>query len=120
MQKILLVEDDKFLRNIYIQMLSSLYEVDTAEDGETAYEDITKNSYDLILLDMFLPKLDGKQVYAQLEKNFPNRFKNKVVFMTNDDSQQTVSYFNTLGIKYLIKSTFNPGEFVNKIKSYLI
>ena len=99
-------------------MLTPLYEVDIAQDGEIAYKKITKNPYDLILLDMFLPKLDGKQVYEQLEKNFPDKYKGKIVFMTNDDSQQTIAYFNSSGIKYLIKSTLNPEEFVNKVKTY--
>jgi DNA-binding response OmpR family regulator len=68
---------------------------------------------------MFLPKIDGKQVYEKLEKNFPNQYKNKIVFMTNDDSEQTATYFKNLGIEYLIKSTLNPGQFLEKINNYL-
>lgn len=119
MKKILLVEDDQFMKNIYLEMLSSIYDVDTVEDGESAYKKITKDPYDLILLDMFLPKLDGKQVFEQLEKNFPNQYKKKIVFMTNDDSEQTAIYFNSSGIKYLIKSTLNPEQFLEKINDYL-
>ena len=37
MQKILLVEDDQFMKSIYLKMLSSIYELDSADDGETAY-----------------------------------------------------------------------------------
>lgn len=118
MQKILLVEDDKFLRDIYYQMLSPIYEVDTSEDGETAYEKITKNTFDLILLDMFLPKLDGKQVFEKLQENFQDKYNSKIVFMTNDDSEQTAGYFNNFGVKYFIKSTLNPEEFVNKVNTY--
>lgn len=119
MNKILLIEDDQFLRDIYVQMLSPIYTVDTAEDGEVAYEKISKNTYDLILLDMFMPKLDGKQVFEQLEKNFPNKYNNKIVFMTNNDSEQTSKYFKEKNIKYFIKSTLNPEEFVSKIQEYL-
>ena len=118
MSKILLIEDDKFLRDIYVQMLSPVYEVDQAEDGEIAYDKITKNSYDLILLDMFLPKMDGKIVFEKLELDFPNKYNNKIVFMTNDDSEQTHKYFKEKNINYFIKSTLNPEEFVNKVKSY--
>lgn len=57
MRKILLVEDDQFIKDIYIEMLTPFFEVDDAEDGKTAYGKITKNSYDLILLDMYLPKM---------------------------------------------------------------
>jgi CheY-like chemotaxis protein len=119
MQKILLVEDDQFMKNIYLEMLSSIYDVDAVEDGESAYKKITKDPYDLILLDMFLPKMDGKMVFEQLEKNFPNQYKKKIVFMTNDDSEQTASYFNSSGIKYLIKSTLDPEQFLEKINNYL-
>lgn len=119
MKKILLVEDDQFMRDIYVQMLTPFFKVDIAEDGEIAYEKITKNSYDLILLDIFLPKLDGKKVFEQLEKNFPNQYKEKIVFMTNDDSEQTAAYFNNSGIKYLIKSSLNPEQFLEKINNYL-
>lgn len=119
MQKILLVEDDQFLRDIYLQMLTPLYAVEYAQDGEAAYEKITKNTYNLILLDIFLPKMDGKLVFEQLERNFPNKYKVKIVFMTNDDSEQTINYFNSSGIKYLIKSTLNPEQFLEKINNYL-
>jgi DNA-binding response OmpR family regulator len=119
MKKILLVEDDQFLRDIYLQMLSSLFEVDTAEAGDIAYDKITKNTYDLILLDMFLPNLDGKQVFEKLELNFQNKYNDKIVFMTNDDSEQTNKYFTEKGIKYFIKSSLNPEEFVTKVKSFL-
>lgn len=118
MKKILLVEDDQFLRNIYVQMLSPVYEVDTAEDGQIAYDKIVKNTYDLILLDMFLPKMDGKVVLEKLEIEFPKKYNSTIVFMTNDDSEQTGKYLTEKGVKYFIKSTLNPEEFVEKVKSY--
>lgn len=120
MQKILLVEDDQFIRDIYLKMLTGIYEVDSAEDGETAYDKITKNPYDLILLDMFLPKLDGNLVFEKLEKEFPDKYKSKIVFLTNDDSEKTLKYFKENNLKYLIKSTLNPEEFVNKVKTYFV
>ena len=119
MRKILLIEDDQFIKDIYIQMLTPFFEVDAAEDGKTAYGKIIKNTYDLILLDMYLPIMDGKPVFELLEKNFPNKYKDKIVFMTNDDSEQTIKYFNGSGIKYLIKSALNQEEFVKKVKGYI-
>lgn len=119
MKKLLLVEDDQFLRNIYVQMLTPVYELDVAENGQIAYDKISQNTYDLILLDMFLPKLDGKLVFEQLQKNFPDVYKNKIVFMTNDDSKDIIDYFNKVGVKYFIKSELNPGQFIEKIENYL-
>ena len=120
MQNILLVEDDQFLRKIYVEMLSSIFTVSMAEDGEIAYDKITKNPYDLILLEMYLPKLDGIKVFEKVQENFPDKYKSKIVFMTNDNSEQATKYFINSGLRYFIKSALNPEEFVNKVKSYLI
>lgn len=120
MQKILLVEDDQFLRDIYFQVLTPLFEVDTAEDGKVAYDKISKNPYDLILLDMFLPKLDGKLVFEKLQKNFPEQYKRKIIFMSNDDSEQTINYLKKAGLRHFIKSNLNPGEFLDRVKSYIV
>jgi len=118
MKIILLVEDDKFLRDIYFQMLSPVFNVETAEDGEVAFDKITKNTYDLIFLDMFLPKMDGKVVLEKIKLGFPDKNISNIVFMTNDDSEQTNIYFKDKEIRYFIKSTLNPAEFVTKVKSY--
>ncbi|MFA6391032.1 MAG: response regulator, partial [Patescibacteria group bacterium] len=82
MKKILLVEDDKFTSDIYVQILSGEFKVDTAEDGESAYKIITGTEYDLILLDMYLPIMDGKKLFEKLENDFPGKYKKKIVFIT--------------------------------------
>lgn len=120
MKKILLIEDDKFIRDIYVDTLTSVFQVDIDEDGEFAYEKIIKNSYDLIIIDIFLPKLDGRQLFKKLQENFPEKYKNKVVFVTNDDSNETISFFNKSQVNYLIKSTLKPDEFLEKIKSFIV
>jgi DNA-binding response OmpR family regulator len=119
MKKVLLVEDDQFIRNIYIQMLSSHFSVDYCGDGLTGYKKATENNYDLILLDMYLPKMDGRKLYEQLEKNYPSKYKSKIIFLTNDDSEPTISFFKENKIEYIIKSSLNPDEFVKKIVSFL-
>lgn len=119
MKKILLVEDDQFIRDIYVDVLSSSFEVDIDNDGEFAYEKIIKNSYDLIILDILLPKIDGRQIFIKLQKDYPEKFREKIVFVTNDDSEETIKFFNSSRVKYLIKSNFSPKEFFDKISSYL-
>lgn len=58
--RILLVEDDEILLGVLLQALSTQhYVVDTAEDGQSGWEYAQSGSYDLILLDVGLPRLDG-------------------------------------------------------------
>ena len=61
MSKILLVEDEKILRDAYAILLGSQseYSVDTATNGKEALELCKQNKYDLILLDLMMPVLDG-------------------------------------------------------------
>lgn len=65
--RILLVEDDKFLAEVVAEFLSdNLHTVDVVTDGESAWEQIKIFEYDLILLDVMLPKLNGIQLCQRL------------------------------------------------------
>ena len=59
--KILLVEDQKDLREILEKRLKKEYSVDSCEDGEEALDFLSVYSYDIVLLDIMLPKLDGME-----------------------------------------------------------
>ncbi len=67
--KLLVVEDEELLLNIITKGLKRCgYAVDKAEDGEVALELFDTNEYDLIILDLNLPKLDGMEVLKEIRK----------------------------------------------------
>ena len=67
MKKILLIEDDPFLVDIYYTKLEeSGFKVDVAFDGEEALIKFKKNKPDLIILDILLPKINGWEVLEKL------------------------------------------------------
>jgi DNA-binding response OmpR family regulator len=120
MKKILLVEDDEFLRTLYLDLLSQKkYQVDSAEEGQTAYQKISKGIYDLILLDIILPKIDGIQIVEKLQKENPKSLKQKIIFLTNLDKNEMIQKVTQLGFSYIIKSDLNPEEFCQKVASML-
>ena len=62
-KKILIVEDDQFLREFYVELLQGEgYMIDSAADGEEGFNKIHNGGYDLVLLDIMLPKKDGVQI----------------------------------------------------------
>ena len=68
--RLLVVEDEHSLReDIARKLRLSGYEVDACADGEAALEALTAERYDLVLLDLNLPKVDGMQVLRSLRQH---------------------------------------------------
>ncbi|XOV93679.1 MAG: sigma-54-dependent transcriptional regulator [Bacteroidota bacterium] len=63
MAKILIVDDEKSIRETLKEILEyEKYEVSEAENGEAAWEELSKNSYDVVLCDIKMPKMDGMEL----------------------------------------------------------
>ena len=68
-KKVLVVDDEKLIvKGIRFSLLQDGMEVDCAYDGEEALEKAKENKYDLILLDVMLPKMDGFEVCQQIRE----------------------------------------------------
>jgi CheY-like chemotaxis protein len=88
MQKILVVDDDRTTRDLLRLQLRSLgYSVDTAADGEAGLAKVHRRPYDLVLLDVWMPGLDGLEVLARMRATAESP---RVVVMTADDAPQTL------------------------------
>ncbi|MBI5229999.1 MAG: response regulator [Candidatus Magasanikbacteria bacterium] len=119
-QKILLVEDDSFLSNIYqTKFTKEGYQVAVAGDGEEALKAVKTKKPDIILLDVLLPKLDGFAVLEKLKKD-PETKDIPVILLTNLGQRDDVDRGLQLGAAdYLIKAHFKPSETVEKVKKVL-
>jgi len=117
MTKILLVEDDPFLIDIYMTKLKSEgFDLLSAKDGEEALEKIKKDKPALIILDIVLPNMDGWQVLKQI-KNIKGAEKIKILVLSNLGQKEEVEKGLRLGAdKYLIKSNFTPSQVVAELK----
>ncbi len=69
MAKILVVDDEKLIvKGIRFSLMQDGYEVDTAYDGEEALDKARNSAYDVVLLDVMLPKLNGFEVCQQIRE----------------------------------------------------
>ena len=118
MKKILLVEDDPFLVDIYTTKLREEdFEVVVADDGDKALELVEKEKPDLVLLDIVLPNKDGWEILKEVKTK--NK-KIKVIILSNLGQKEEVEKGMRLGAeKYLIKSNFTPSEVVEEIKKLI-
>lgn len=87
--KILLVEDVKVAALFATHVLTQLQcEVDTAETGAQALEQVEKNQYDLIFMDLGLPDLDGFTVTRQIRERNDDKSKTPIVALTAHDAEE--------------------------------
>lgn len=122
-KKILSIEDDRFISEMYTRALRKAgYEVDQALNGEDAIKMAHKGDYDLLLLDIFIPKKTGIEVLHELKGAKKNKLpdKTKIVIMTNymqdDDSRQALE---SEVDGYLIKANVVPSKLVELINQLL-
>ncbi len=117
MTKVLVVEDDKFLREMISRKLDKEgYEVVQAVDGEMGERKIKEEKPDLVLLDLILPGIDGFDVLERTKKD-PDVADIPVIILSNLGQKSEVERGINLGaVDFLIKAHFTPAEIVKKIR----
>ena len=106
MKKILVVEDEKDIQNIIKAFLENAeYKVETADDGLDAINLIQNNNYDLILLDIMLPKVDGFTVCEMIRKNSNVPI---IILTALTDEESQLKGFDKLADDYITKPFSMP------------
>lgn len=115
--KILLVEDDEALRFIVKDNLEqNNYNVQDAEDGEIALQLFDEKEFDLILLDVMLPKIDGFQVAERIRKT---NEQVPIIFLTARSMTEDKIKGLTIGGDDYIPKPFSMEELLLKIRIFL-
>jgi len=120
MKKVLLIEDDIFIRDIYTRELKKGdYQVSLAEDGEQGIVKATSENFDLVLLDIMLPKKTGIEVLKAIRTG-PEGFKNVPVYLlTNLGQGSVIEQATQLGIQgYLLKARYLPSQVLQSVDSF--
>lgn len=120
-QRILIVEDDKYTRELYEDLFKTEgYDVTTGEDGEVGFAHAQKGGFDLILLDIILPKKDGVSFLKQYQNNPPQQPNGKIVMLTNLNEDSMIKSCFSLGAAgYLMKSELTPDQVLKEARNYL-
>ena len=112
MAKILIVEDEKNISKLIQDTLSlANYEIECSFDGEDALKKIKENTYDLILLDIMLPKLDGFEIVQQTQEiDIP------IIFLSAKNDVGTIVKGLKSGGQDYITKPFEPLELLARIE----
>ena len=120
MTKILLVEDDQSLREIYgIRLTAEGYEIASAGDGEAALALAVKERPDLIISDVMMPKISGFDMLDIL-RSTPETANIKVIMMTALSADDQKARGESLGAdRFLVKSQVGIEDVVNAVHEVL-
>jgi DNA-binding response OmpR family regulator len=120
MKKVLIIEDEKILSEMYKFKFSKAgFKVLNSIDVKGGLEIAVDEKPDLIILDILLPKESGI-VFLERKKDMPEIIDIPVVVLSNFDDVETKTKAFSLGAAdYLIKSNFNPTEILNHVSRFL-
>ncbi len=124
MKNILLIEDDPFLVDIYTTKLKeSDFAVEVATDGERGLRKLSEKKFDLLLLDIVLPQIDGWEILEKIKDlrfNIKHLEGLKIVILSNLSQKEEVEKGMGMGAaRYLIKAHYTPSEVVTEIEQLL-
>lgn len=116
MQRILVVDDEKMIRNVIKEYAEfDGFEVTEAEDGMEAVEICRKEDFDLIVMDIMMPRLDGYSAIKEIRKT-----KQIPVIMLSARGEEYDKLFGfEIGIDDYVVKPFSPKELLARIKAVL-
>ena len=121
-KKILIVDDDTFLLDMYAFKFSqNNFEVHTAPGGLQAIEKLKNNlNPDIIMMDIIMPEMDGFEMLEKINKESlsPNSLK---IILSNKSQQADIERGNSLGASgYIVKANSTPQEVIEQVVGILL
>jgi DNA-binding response OmpR family regulator len=118
-KKIIIIDDEELICKVLSLRLSNEgYIVDTALDGNEGLDKITKSSYDLAIIDVGLPKIDGNTLCELIKKN--SKLKDmKVIILTGKNLVGDVEKAYESGADVYFSKPYDYNLLLNKIKKLI-
>ncbi len=118
--KILLIEDEDFIRDLYIRQFTKAgYTIEGFANGKDGLAAALQNTYDLLLLDIMLPDINGIEILKQVKQDSTAK-NTPVVMLTNLGQDDIIKEGFKIGAEgYLIKASFTPDQIVQEVANIL-
>jgi two-component system cell cycle response regulator DivK len=119
--KILIAEDSSVILNLTKKILvQQNYDISAAKDGEEVLKKLENESFDLILMDINIPKLDGmecsKQIRAMAD---PEKSKTPIFAITGNAMNYSVEDFTAVGINEYLQKPIDFDKLVDLAAKYI-
>lgn len=119
-KSILCIEDEFFIGELYNRALKSAgYTVLIEPNGQKALQLALSNNYDIILLDLMVPNIDGIEILRRLRNDKPD-LKAKIVVTTNlEQSKANRAEIENQADGYIVKAEVTPRQLVDFLKNII-
>lgn len=118
MKKILIIEDDQLVANVYRNKLAvEHYEVETAVDGETGFDSIQSFQPDVVILDLMLPKMSGLELLTKIRAQADMKQIPVIVFSNTYLTNMVQQAWKAGATKCLSKANCTPRQVVEVVRS---
>jgi DNA-binding NtrC family response regulator len=115
--RVLVVDDEEALRTVLsTELKGEGYEVDTASDGDEAISIVQNKKFDLLLLDIKMPKVDGFEVLKFVKKSFPSI---KVIMLTGFADLKNAIESKKLGAEDFVSKPYDLVDLLTTIERVL-
>jgi len=116
--RILIIDDQETIRkSLKLALEREGYLVETAENGQEAIRKSKEEFYNLALVDLRLPDMDGLELLTKMRETVPKMVK--IVITGYPSLENAIEAVNKGADGYVIKPIINTNEFLNKIKEHL-
>ena len=120
-KKILIAEDSSVILNLTKKILmQQFYEIDSAKDGEEVLTKLEKENYDLILMDINIPKIDGMECTRQIRAHAdPTKSTIPIFAITGNAKNYSVEDFSAVGINEYLQKPIDFDQLVDLAAKYI-
>lgn len=120
MDRILIVDDNPKNIQLLGNILSELdYEIEYAQDGLEAVETVALDDFDLILMDVMMPEMDGYEACKEIKKN-KDKKDIPLIFITAKTDVESITHgFEIGGVDYISKP-FNAAELLSRVETHIL
>ncbi len=115
-RRILVADDDKEIRDLVeIYLKSEGFQIDTVSNGEEAMKAVNEKDYDLVILDIMMPKMDGTTTLINIRKEYTM----PIIFLTAKSEEIDMIQGLTLGADDYIPKPFSSMQLIARVKAQL-
>jgi DNA-binding response OmpR family regulator len=115
-QKILIVDDEPSIREVVSLYLTRAgYQVTTAGDGQAALDELARRTFDLVVLDLMLPQVDGLEITRRLRATSDT----PIIMLTARSEEIDRILGLELGADDYVTKPFSPQELVSRVRAVL-